>query len=230
MGQAILSILPSFRGMHLVGAIEASGHPQMGKAIYKNIKLTGDLTAITKNCDVIVDFTGAEASITNLKMAASAGKPCVIGATGHDSTQRAEIVAMSKIIPIVHSPNMSVGVNTMWWLIGEAVKMLGKKYQVDIVETHHVHKKDKPSGTAKKMFEIVTSGGGYELNKNVFVTSIREGEVVGDHTIIFTNPNERLEITHHAFSRAAFANGALRAAEWIVDKKPGLYDMADVLK
>lgn len=229
MGQAILSILPSFRGMHLVGAIESSGHPQSGKAIYKNIKLTSDLAAIVKNCDVVVDFTGAESSITNLKMAASSGRACIIGATGHDSTQRAEIMAMSKIVPVVFSSNMSVGVNAMWRLIGEAVKMLGKKYQIDIVETHHVHKKDKPSGTAKKMIEIVTEKGGYELNKNLLVTSIREGEVVGDHTIIFTNPNERLEITHHAFSRETFANGALRAAEWIVDKKPGLYDMADVL-
>ena len=224
MGQAILSVLPGFRNLQLAGAVGAIGHPNIGKSIYKGVKLTGDLSSIIKDGDVVIDFTGAESSVTNLKIAASAKKPVVIGSTGHDSNQRAELVSLSKKIPIVCSPNMSVGVNTMWKLIEMTTLALGKNYQIDIVETHHIHKKDAPSGTAKKMLEIVAEAGGHSS-----VKSIREGEVVGDHTIIFTSPYERLEITHRAFSREVFAVGALRAAEWVIGKPAGLYDIGDVL-
>jgi 4-hydroxy-tetrahydrodipicolinate reductase len=258
MGQAILNVLPSFRGISLRAAIAEKGHPQDGKPIYKNTRLTSDLSAVINDGDVLVDFTTAEVSINNLKMAAAVKKAAVLGTTGHSPEQRSEILSLSKIVPIVFSPNMSVGVNLMWKLIEESASALGKDYQIDIVETHHMHKKDAPSGTAKKMLEVVASSGGYNLKKDVFfhvedigrpasvgetspaeagrtkdskisVKSIREGEVVGDHTILFTSPYERIEITHRAFSREVFAVGALRAALWIVDKPAGLYSMSDVL-
>lgn len=244
MGRAVLNVLPNFSGLHLVGAVDVVGHPQIGKAIFRNIKLSSDLAAVIKGGDVLIDFTSAESSVTNLKMAISAGMPVVICATGHNEDQKAEINALSKKAAIVFSPNLSVGVNVMWELIKKTAAILGKEYQIDIVETHHIHKKDAPSGTAKKILEVVAASGGYNLNKDVFfhmegsempegkkikVKSIREGEVVGDHTIVFTSPYERLEITHRAFSREVFAAGALRAASWIIGKKAGLYDMGDVL-
>ncbi|MBI2091848.1 MAG: 4-hydroxy-tetrahydrodipicolinate reductase [Deltaproteobacteria bacterium] len=228
MGQAILNVLPSFKGLALCAAVAEKGHPQDGKPIYKNTRLSSDLSGIINNGDVLVDFTTAEASINNLKIAAASKKPVVIGTTGHSPEQRSEILSLSKIVPVVFSPNMSVGVNLMWKLIEESASVLGKDYQIDIIETHHVHKKDAPSGTAKKMIEAVAASGGYDLKK-IKVKSIREGEVVGDHTILFTSPYERLEITHRAFSREVFAAGALRAALWVVDKKAGLYSMSDVL-
>ncbi|MBI2342132.1 MAG: 4-hydroxy-tetrahydrodipicolinate reductase [Deltaproteobacteria bacterium] len=228
MGQAILNVLPSFRGLSLAGAVAEKGHPKDGKPIYKNTRLSSDISGIINNGDVLVDFTTAEASINNLKIAAASKKPVVIGTTGHSPEQRSEILSLSKIVPVVFSPNMSVGVNLMWKLIEESASVLEKDYQIDIIETHHVHKKDAPSGTAKKMIEAVAASGGYDLKK-IKVKSIREGEVVGDHTILFTSPYERLEITHRAFSREVFAAGALRAALWVVDKKAGLYSMSDVL-
>ena len=244
MGQAFLKVLPSFTDIELIHAIDIKGHPQVGKKIYKNIKLETELEGVISESDVIVDFTTVESSMTNLKTAANCGKPIIIGTTGHTADDKGLIKALSKKIPIVYSPNMSVGVNGMWKLVEEAASLLGKDYQIDIVETHHVHKKDAPSGTAKKILEIVAQSGGFDLNKDVYlhsdnvkgqekkkisVKSIREGEVVGDHTVIFTSPYERLEITHRAFSREVFANGALRAARWIVGKTPLLYDMSDVL-
>jgi 4-hydroxy-tetrahydrodipicolinate reductase len=263
MGQAIMNVLPNFPKIVLVAAIEAKGHPLLGKPAFKDIPFTGGLAEKIGGADVMVDFTSAGPSVTNLKMAASAKKAAVIGATGHGPEQRGEMLSLSKVIPVVYSPNMSVGMNTMWMLIGEAAQTLGRNYQIDIVETHHIHKKDAPSGTAKRMLEILAERGGYSLDKDVFfhvegqagqcnkdssggalsppvegkegkngirVRSIREGGVVGDHTIIFTNPYERLEITHRAFSREVFAMGALRAAEWVVGKPAGLYSMKEVLE
>ncbi len=251
MGQAIINVLPNFPKLTLIAAIEAKGNRSLGKAAFENIKFTSDLSEKLGGADVMIDFTSAEPSITNLKMAASAKKPVVIGTTGHDSEQKGQILSLSKVVPIVYSPNMSVGVNTMWKLIGDAAQVLGRNYQIDIVETHHIHKKDAPSGTAKKMLELLAERGGYSLDKDVFfhlegsplpkgerakgegakvrVKSIREGGIVGDHTIIFTSPYERLEITHRAFSREVFAMGTLRAAEWVVGKPAGLYSMKEVL-
>lgn len=208
MGRAVLRVLPTFKDTKLVGAID----------------IKDSLVSVIDKSDVVIDFSGADGSISNLKIAADAKKPFVLCSTGHNSDQLTEIKAISKKIGIVLSPNMSVGVNVMLKLIGDAVSSLGSGYKIDIVETHHVHKKDAPSGTAKKMMEIVERAGA-----EATVKSIREGEVVGEHVINFTSPYERLQISHSAFSREVFANGALRAALWIVGKKPGLYSMEDVL-
>lgn len=234
MGGAILNVLPSFKNIALAHAVESADFPHTRKNTGKEMDLEHDHSHAFDDIDVVIDFTGSESSITNLKFAAASHKPIVIGATGHNAEQKAHILSASKIIPIVLSPNMSVGVNTMWKLIEEAADILGKDYKIDIVETHHVHKKDAPSGTAKKMIEAL---GGREKEgrwmmedgREVKVRSVREGDVVGDHTITFTSPYEKLEITHRAFSREVFAVGALKAAEWIVGKKPGLYGMENVL-
>lgn len=224
MGRAVLKILPSFQGVSLFAAIGEKGDPALGKPIFRNIKLESDVSKFIEGCDCVVDFTNPAASTINLKLASAAKKPIVIGTTGHTADERAHILSASKVIPIVFSPNMSIGVNTMWKLIEIASGLLGKDYKVDIVETHHVHKKDSPSGTAKKMLEIVTDAGG-----KAEIKSIREGEVVGNHTITFSSPYEQLEITHRALSREVFAAGAIRAALWVVGKPAGLYDMENVL-
>jgi len=197
--------------------------------------------------DVIIDFTVAAAAPQNAGIAARFKKPIVIGTTGLKEEELAKIREASKIIPIVMAPNMSVGVNVMWKLIEIAAATLGRKYSVDIVETHHIHKLDKPSGTAKKILDIVLEKSGRSLNRDVFfyeeetslppandnlevsVRSIRRGEVVGDHVVHFTSPDETLSITHSAANRDVFAEGAITAAKWIVGKPAGLYGMDDVL-
>ncbi len=229
MGRAILKVLPDFKGLHLTGALESMGHPHIGKKIFGEVKLHNELMAIIRDADVLIDFTSPESSIVNLKIAASTGKPVVIGATGHNTDQRAEIASLSKMVPIVHSPNMSVGVNVMWKIITEAAQVLGADYKIDIVEAHHVHKKDAPSGTAKKMVEMIEVACGEKVAKQVNVKSIREGEIVGDHEITFASPYETLSISHHAVSREVFAAGALKAAAWLVSQPAGLYNMNDVL-
>jgi len=251
MGQAILNVLPGFKELELVCAIDSAGHPSIGKTVYKNIKLTGNLVCQSNSPKpiVLVDFSTTDSAITNLKKASSAGVPAVIGVTGFSAEQSSEITAMSRIVPVVISPNMSVGVNVMWKLIEASARVLGDGYKIDIIETHHAHKKDAPSGTAKRMIDIVMNQGvihavvsrdpanavgcGGDRSKNkkkINVKSIREGEVVGNHTIIFMGPYESLEITHKAFSREVFAMGALKAAVWVAGQKPGMYDMGDVLK
>ncbi|PIR16770.1 MAG: 4-hydroxy-tetrahydrodipicolinate reductase [Deltaproteobacteria bacterium CG11_big_fil_rev_8_21_14_0_20_49_13] len=234
MGGAILNVLPSFKNITLAHAVESADFPHTGKKIGKGMDLEHDHSHALDDIDVAIDFTWAESSITNLKFAAASHKPMVIGATGHNAEQKAHILSASKIIPIVLSPNMSVGVNTMWKLIEEAASILDKDYKIDIVESHHVHKKDAPSGTAKKMIEEVggkNKEGRWMMDdgREIEVRSIREGDVAGDHTITFTSPYEKLEITHRAFSREVFAAGALKAAEWVVGKRPGLYGMSEVL-
>jgi len=256
MGSAITALLPNFKELKLVAALDVVGHVKIGGRVAENsdVRFSSDVAGALKISDVLVDFTGAEAAMVNLKFALSAGKPIVIGATGLSQEARTEIFAASKKIPVVYSPNMSVGVNVLWKLVAEAAALLGKDYHVDVVETHHVHKKDAPSGTAKKIMELVAENGGYNLNKDVFfylenedargahstkmpesrdgkmvVRSIREGEVVGDHSIIFTSPFERLELSHRAFTREVFANGALKAASWVCGKEAGLYEMSDVI-
>ena len=256
MGTAIIGLLPNFSDLRLVAALDVVGHLKIGSKVSENsdVKFSSDTAGALQISDVLVDFTGAESAMVNLKFALAAGKPIIIGATGLAQEARTEILAASKKIPIVYSPNMSVGVNVLWKLVAEAAALLGKDYHVDVVETHHVHKKDAPSGTAKKIMELVADNGGYNLNKDVFfyleneaangshstkmpksrdgkiiVKSIREGEVVGDHSIIFTSPYERLELSHRAFTREVFANGALKAASWIYGKEAGLYEMSDVI-
>ena len=204
-----------------------------------------DLTKEIGACDVVVDFSHPSATDAICRACLGAGKPLVIGTTGHSTEERALLEKTSKSLPIVFSPNFSVGVNALFWLTRKAAEMLGQDFDLEIVEAHHRLKKDAPSGTAKKLAEILCEVRKLDYAKNVAhgregligerpaaeigVHSIRGGDVVGDHTVMFAGRGERLELTHKASSRETFAAGALRAARWIVGRPPGLYSMEDVL-
>ena len=180
-----------------------------------------------KKSDVTIDFSHADAIDEICRAAAQNRQPLVIGTTGHSSDQRRAIEKTAEALPIVFASNFSVGVNTLFWLTRKAAEMLGPEFSLEIIETHHVKKKDAPSGTAKTLAAILRNTRG--IDDEIPIQSIREGDVVGEHTVIFAERNERLELTHRAGSREIFANGALRAAQWVVGKPPGLYSMEDVL-
>ena len=177
------------------------------------------------NCNAAIDFSNAS-SIDEVCRAASKHKiALVIGTTGHSPEQRQLIEKTAKTLPIVFASNFSVGVNALFALTRQAAEILGAEFKAEIVETHHTKKKDAPSGTAKTLGEILKR----ELKVEIPIESIREGDVVGEHTVTLVGPRERLELTHSAGSREIFASGALRAAQWVVGKSPGLYSMQDVL-
>ena len=178
-----------------------------------------------KNCDVAIDFSQAD-SIDEICCAAlHHRKPLVIGTTGHSQQQRNTIEETAQSAPVVLASNFSVGVNVLLWLTQKAAELLGSDFNPEIVETHHKMKKDAPSGTAKTLAEVLKGVRDSEIP----IQSIREGDVVGEHTITFNGADESLELTHRAGNRGIFAAGALRAAKWIVGKPPGLYSMQDVL-
>src|SRR5262245_3587751 len=177
------------------------------------------------NCNVAIDFSQADNIDEICRAALQHGKSLVIGTTGHSQQQRKTIEETAHSVPIVLASNFSVGVNVLFWLAQKATELLGSAFNPEIVETHHKMKKDAPSGTAKKLAELLKA----VLNSEIPIQSIREGNVVGEHTVIFAGPEERLELTHSAANRGIFALGALRAAKWIVNKRAGLYSMQNVL-
>lgn len=183
------------------------------------------IDAAIKDSDVAIDFSNASSIEEVCRAATHARKALVVGTTGHSPEQRQLIEKAAKSLPIVFASNFSVGVNALFALTRNAAEILGSEFKPEIVETHHTKKKDAPSGTAKTLGEILKA----ELKIDIPIESIREGDVVGEHTVTFVGPAERLELTHRAGSREIFASGALRAAQWVVGKSPGLYSMQDVL-
>jgi len=180
-----------------------------------------------KNCDVVIDFSHAQAVDEICCAGLRHGKSLVIGTTGHSQRQRRVIEEAARSLPIVFASNFSVGVNVLFWLTRNAAELLGRDFSPEIIETHHKMKKDAPSGTAKTLAEVLKTA--QKIQDEIPIQSIREGDVVGEHTVIFMGPEERLELTHRATSREIFARGALRAAHWIMGRPPGLYSMQDVL-
>ena len=180
---------------------------------------------VMKNCDVAIDFSQADSTDEICGAALKYGKPLVIGTTGHSQQQRKTIEETAHLAPIVLGSNFSVGVNVLFWLTQKAAEFLGADFNPEIVETHHTKKKDAPSGTAKTLGEILKTMRDSEIP----IQSIREDDVVGEHTVKFGGPGESLELTHRAADRGIFAAGALRAAKWIINKPPGLYSMQNVL-
>jgi 4-hydroxy-tetrahydrodipicolinate reductase len=180
-----------------------------------------------KNSDVTIDFSHADAIDEICRGAQRYRQPLVIGTTGHSAEQRRTIEKTAESLPIVFASNFSVGVNTLFWLTHRAAELLGVDFEPKISETHHKMKKDAPSGTAKTLAEILKEAR--KSGADIPIQSIREGEVVGDHTVLFAGPGERLELTHRASSREIFGRGALRAAQWLIGKPSGLYTMQDVL-
>ncbi len=228
-------------GEALVRCAEATDGLEVSAALDADDNLADALGA----ADAVIDFSHATATADVADACAAADKPLVIGTTGHDDTQRAAIVAHADRIPIVFAPNFSVGVNTLFWLTRKATDILGPDFDLEVVELHHRHKKDAPSGTARRLAEILAEARdldyatdvrhgregmvGARTATEIGMHSLRGGDVVGDHTVVFATDGERVELTHKASSRDTFANGALRAARWAVDQPAGLYDMQDVL-
>lgn len=224
MGRRILESALADRDFEVMLALEKKGTPMIGRDLGR-VKVSSSPDGLFL-VDVFVDFTVPEAAETNLDYAARYKKPIVLGTTGLADAQLKKIEEASKVIPVVFSPNMSIGVNVLFAVLPEIAKRLGPDYNVEIVEAHHKLKKDAPSGTAKKLAEILSGA----MNKEMPIHSLRLGDIAGDHTIIFCGNSERIEIKHQAHSRDLFAVGALKAAKWIAGKPAGLYSMQDVLK
>jgi 4-hydroxy-tetrahydrodipicolinate reductase len=209
------------------------------------IDLGDDLGAVLDHGDVVLDFTSHESTLALARLCAARQKALVIGATGHSEAERKELTALSSQIPMVWSANFSTGVNALFWLTRKAAEILGLDFDLEIVEMHHRLKTDAPSGTAATLARILADARhlplqqaarhgrqgdvGERTTAEIGLHSLRGGDVVGDHTVIFAGAGERVELTHKASSRDTFALGALRAAQWVVGQKPGLYDMQDVL-
>ena len=229
MGKALVTCAPQHRELEIVGQIDQGD----------------DLSAIITRSDVVIDFSSHVATAAIANLCAQHGKAVVVGTTGHDDAEKSRITHHASRIPMVLSSNYSTGVNTLFWLTRKAAEILGSGYDPEVVEMHHRLKKDAPSGTAKSLAEILAAVRKQQLAKvarhgregivgertaeEIGIHSIRGGDVVGDHTVVFATNGERVELTHKASSRDTFANGALRAALWVVKRKPGLYDMQDVL-
>ena len=226
-------------------AISAAAANQNDVEIPARIEAGDSIEDSLGSCDVAIDFSQPDATERNCAAAAAGGIPIVIGTTGHSQEQTGVIRESAQKIPIVLAANFSIGVNTLFWLTRKANELLGENFDLEVVETHHRLKKDAPSGTARKLAEILCEVRKLDYAEDVRhgregmvgerpageigVHSIRAGDVVGDHTVTFATAGERLELTHKASSRETFAAGALRAARWVVGKPAGLYSMEDVL-
>jgi len=221
----------------------AEHHPELQVA--GQIDLGDDLLPLIKEVDVVVDFSFHDATAQFAAVCAEHRKALVIGTTGHSDAEKSQISSLKAHIPMVWASNYSTGVNTLFWLTRKAAEILGPDFDLEVVEMHHRVKKDAPSGTAATLAEILAAVRKQQLSKvirhgrvgivgertpaEIGMHALRGGDVVGDHTVIFAANGERLELTHKASSRETFAKGALRAAQWVVHQKPGLYDMQDVL-
>jgi len=224
MGQRIINLAQADKDFKIVALFEIAGHPDIGIKI-GGCQVTDDIQKI-QDADVLIEFTTPEATMEHLSACLKYKKPLVIGTTGLTSTQKKDIEAASKKIAIVLSPNMSLGVNLLFKLIKEVSDKLPKDYKVGIRETHHVHKKDSPSGTAKKIAEIIEKARKEQVKD---IKSIREGEAVGDHEVVFESQFDTIKLGHFAKTRDIFAKGALNAAKWIINKKKGLFSTQDIL-
>lgn len=229
MGQALLSCAARIPDIEVVGAVDQGD----------------DLSALIAKTDVVIDFSFHTATLGIAKLCAKSRKPIVIGTTGHSAEEKSQISNLKSEIPMVIATNFSTGVNTLFWLTRKAAEILGPSFDLEVVEMHHRLKKDAPSGTATTLLEILGDVRKVQLEEalrhgrkgitgertssEIGIHAVRGGDVVGDHTVIFAANGERVELTHKASSRETFANGALRAAQWLVNQKAGLYDMQDVL-
>ena len=252
MGRAIIQAAALNPAVKLTVALDRAGNPMLGQdagtqsGLQPNgVPVTDSLEAALNNFDVLIDFSRPEGTLAALPLCAGHGKSVVIGTTGFTPEQKAQVAAHAKKIPICMSANFSIGVNVTLRLLELAAKTLGDAYDVEIVEAHHKHKVDAPSGTALRMGEAVAAGlqrnlhdcAVYERHGNtgerkartIGFATVRGGDVVGDHTVMFLGDGERVEISHKASSRMNFSNGAVRAAAWLSGRGAGLYEMKDVL-
>ncbi|MCL7743927.1 4-hydroxy-tetrahydrodipicolinate reductase [Guyparkeria hydrothermalis] len=251
-------------GRRLIEAAHQGGHTRMGAAFARSgspligqdagqiagigqigVPVRDDLPGHSDEFDVLIDFTSIDATMRHLEMCRESGRAIVIGTTGLSDAQKEILADAARDIPVVFAPNMSIGINVLLQVLGQVATMLGDDYDVEIIEAHHRHKVDAPSGTALRLGESVADALDRDLQRvaiygregitgersaeTIGFSTIRGGDVVGDHTVLFAGIGERVEITHKASSRMTFAKGAVRAAQWVADKPAGLYDMSHVL-
>jgi 4-hydroxy-tetrahydrodipicolinate reductase len=252
MGGRRVHLIHESSDLELAGGLERPGHPALGRDVGEvvglgmaGVPLGDDLKALVAKIELLFEFTMPEASLEHLRIMADHGKPMVMGTTGFTPVQLTEIRDLARRMPLFMAPNMSLAINVMYKLIADAAKLLGPEFDVEIVEAHHRFKVDAPSGTAVRMAEILARTFdrdmeqvgvygrkgivGQRKDEEIAVLSLRAGDLTGDHTVMFGGIGERLEIVHRTQSRDAFGRGALRAARWIVQQPPGLYDMQDLL-
>lgn len=224
MGRRILSLAKNDDSLDVILGLEKRGHPQIGEKV-EEVVVTDNPEEISR-CDCLIEFTTPEATVEHLSYLVRYQKATVIGTTGLNEKEYEKVTSASKVIPIVFSPNMSVGVNLLFKLVQLAASVL-KNYGVYIEEAHHIHKKDAPSGTAKKIAQIINS---YGFNVSIDeIKAVREDEIVGDHRIVFESEQDKIELFHSAKTRDIFAQGAIISAKWVVNQNPGMYSMEDVL-
>ena len=252
MGGRIVHMICQSNDVELAGAFERPDHPSVGSDVGAaaglgslGIRVVGSLREAVDLGEVIIDFTTPEATMENLKLASAAKLAVVIGTTGISGKLLEEVKSLAKSTRCVMSPNMSVGVNVMFKIAGEMARVLGKDYDMEILEAHHRFKKDAPSGTAMRLAQILAASTnrvldevavyqrkgmiGERTGKEIGIQTWRAGDITGEHTILFGGIGERLELIHRAHNRDNFARGAVKAAAWVVHQPPGLYDMLDVL-
>jgi 4-hydroxy-tetrahydrodipicolinate reductase len=252
MGRALIAACDMNEQTRLSAAIERPGHTLVGSDAGDlaglgplNVTVSDDLEAAVTGFDTLIDFTSPQSTLQNLETCVKHGKNIVIGTTGFDDAGKQKITEAAESIGVVFAPNMSVGVNLCLKLLDTAARILGDEVDIEVIEAHHRHKVDAPSGTAIRMGEVVATALGRDLSdcavygregitgardrKTIGFETIRAGDIVGDHTVLFAAEGERIEITHKASSRMTFANGAVRAASWVQQQPAGLYDMQDVL-
>ncbi len=252
MGRELVRAASDVNRIQVVAAVDRQDHPCMGEdsgvlaGIGRNhVVVTSDLEAALEKTDVVVDFSNHAATAELAKRTAEKGRGLVCGTTGIGPVAMDALKAASKLVPVVASPNMSLGMNVLFRIVADVAKALGEDYDVEIVEWHHRHKEDAPSGTALRLASAAAEALGRNLDETgrfgrhghvgprrreeIGVFAVRAGDVVGDHTVLFGGEGERLELVHRVTTRRAFALGALRAALWVFGRRPGLYDMQDVL-
>lgn len=252
MGRRIIALSREFEDITITGALEKKGHESIGMDAGEiagigsiGVPISDDIGRVKDGADVMVDFSSPSATIENLKVLSDDPLPAVIGTTGFTKEETEFIKLYAQKTPCVFAPNMSVGVNLLFKVLADIARVTGDDYDVEIIEAHHRMKKDAPSGTAMKMAQVIAQTLNRDLDKDavfarhgligerskreIGIQTIRAGDIVGEHTVIFGGLGERIEITHRASSRDTFARGALRAALWVFKQTPGLYDMQDVL-
>ena len=252
MGRTLIEAVYQADGLELGAALEYSGSSLLGSDAgelagigKQGIEVVADLSSVADHFDVLIDFTRPEATLANIEVCRSHNKRMIIGTTGFDDAGRAAISQAAERIAIVFAPNMSVGVNLCFKLLDMAARVLGDEVDIEVIEAHHRHKVDAPSGTALRMGEVIAEALGRDLadcavygregqtgerdRKTIGFETIRAGDIVGDHTVMFADIGERIEITHKASSRMTFAKGAIRAASWLMAHQQGQFDMQDVL-
>jgi 4-hydroxy-tetrahydrodipicolinate reductase len=246
MGTLVRAAVARAPDLSVAAALERKGHPLIGKEIEEGVVLTDDITSALAGCDVAIDFSIPASTLKNLRASAAAGVAYVTGTTGFSATEKQEIEALARRIPVVVAANFSVAVNVLGWLAREAARLLGEGYDAELFEIHHTAKRDAPSGTALMLAERVAEGRDQRLDERVIlarsgdigprpegaiaIQTLRGGDNPGEHTLYFAGRGERIELVHRSTTRDHFAAGAVRAAQWLLGRPPGLYPIGDVLE